>query len=108
MEILSEFIAEYGTTLLYTALTAIFGYIGIAVKTIYKKYINDKTKQDVVKTCVKAVEQLYKDLSGEEKYQMAIESVNEMLTEKGLTITTLELEMLIESAVNEFKQQVKE
>lgn len=108
MEIFSEFIAEYGTTLLYTVITAIAGYIGIAVKTIYKKYIDDKTKQDVVKTCVKAVEQLYKDLSGEEKYQMAIESVNEMLTEKGLTITTLELEMLIESAVNEFKNQVNE
>lgn len=102
MDIFTQFINEYGTTILYTILTALAGYIGIWVKSLYTKYINDKTKQDVVKTCVSAVEQLYKDLHGEEKYNKVVESVSEMLMEKGITITDLELKMLIEAAVGEF------
>lgn len=104
MDIFSQFINEYGTTILYTILTALAGYIGIWVKSLYTKYINDKTKQDVVKTCVSAVEQLYKDLHGEEKYNKVVESVSEMLMEKGITITDLELKMLIEAAVGEFNE----
>ena len=71
MELFSEFITTYGATILYSILTAIAGYLGIVVKNLYTKYINDKTKQDVAKTCVKAVEQIYKDLHGEEKLQKA-------------------------------------
>ena len=104
MDIFTQFINEYGTTILYAILTALAGYIGIWVKSLYTKYINDKTKQDVVKTCVSAVEQLYKDLHGEEKYNKVVESVSEMLMEKGITITDLELKMLIEAAVGEFNE----
>lgn len=104
MELFTQFINEYGTTILYTILTALAGYIGIWVKSLYTKYINDKTKQDVVKTCVSAVEQLYKDLHGEEKYNKVVESVSEMLMEKGITITELELKMLIEASVGEFNK----
>ena len=64
MSILNEFITNYGSTILYTILTAIAGYLGIVVKNLYTKFINDKTKKDVVKTCVKAVEQIYVDLHG--------------------------------------------
>lgn len=104
MDIFTQFINEYGTTILYTILTALAGYIDIWVKSLYTKYINDKTKQDVVKTCVSAVEQLYKDFHGEEKYNKVVESVSEMLMEKGITITDLELKMLIEAAVGEFNE----
>ena len=104
MELFTQFINEYGTTLIYAVLTAIAGYVGLWVKSLYTKYINDKTKQDVVKTCVSAVEQLYKDLHGEEKYNKVVESVSEMLMEKGITITDLELKMLIEAAVGEFNE----
>lgn len=107
MEIFSEFIAEYGTTILYTIITAVAGYIGIALKALYQKYINDKTKESVVKTCVKAVEQLYKNMGGEAKFERAVSAASEMLTEKGINITTLELEMLIESAVAEFNEAFK-
>lgn len=102
MEIFSEFIAEYGTELLYGIVTTIFGFIGIAAKNIYQKYINDKTKESVVKTCVRAVEQLYKGMDGEAKFDRAVSAASEMLIEKGINITTLELEMLIEAAVAEF------
>jgi len=99
---ITEFINEYGTMILYTVLTAIAGYIGLWIKSLYTKYINDKTKKDVVETCVKAVEQLYKDLHGEEKYNEVVLSVSEMLAAKGIAITELEIKMLIEAAVGEF------
>lgn len=46
----------------------------------------------------------YKDLHGEEKYNKVVESVSEMLLEKGITITELELKMLVEAAVGEFNK----
>lgn len=104
----AEFINQYGLTLIYAALTAIAGYIGIAIKNIYKKYIDNKTKKDVCKTCVNAVEQLYKDLHGEEKFAKCIESATEILTNKGIVITELELRMLIEAAVKTAKENIKE
>lgn len=104
----TEFINQYGVTILYTILTGIFGFVGICIKNLCQKYINDKTKKDVVVTCVKAVEQLYKDLHGPEKYDKAVEGIEEMLAEKGITITDLEIKMLIEASCNEFVKAVKE
>lgn len=99
---IQDFINQYGTTILYTVLTALAGYVGIFIKNQYTKYINDKTKQDVVKTCVRAVEQLYADLHGEDKYNKAVEGITEMLSEKGITITEFEIKMLIEATCAEF------
>ena len=107
MEFIQEFISQYGTTILYAVLTAIAGYLGIVVKRIYEKYINDKTKQAVAKTVVQAVEQIYNDLHGDEKLNMALQSMSEMLAEKNIHISELEMRMLIESAVAEFNEAFK-
>lgn len=104
MEFIKLFISEYGTTILYAILTALAGYIGIVAKRLYTKYVNDKTKQAVAKTVVQAVEQIYKDLHGEEKLNKALEAASEMLAEKGITITDLEMRMLIEAALAEFNR----
>ncbi|MBP5462749.1 MAG: phage holin family protein [Lachnospiraceae bacterium] len=102
MDFIRDFINSYGATILYTVITAIAGYIGVTVKKIFNKYVNDKTKKDVAKTCVRAVEQIYTDLHGRDKLEKCLESASEMLAEKGITITDIELRMLIEAAVNEF------
>ena len=107
MELFNEFISTYGTTILYSILTAIAGYLGIVVKNLYTKYNNDKTKQDVAKTCVKAVEQIYKDLHGEEKLQKALEAASDMLLTKNISISDIELRILIEAAVAEFNDAFK-
>ena len=86
MKLLNVFITQYGLTLLYTAITAVAGYLGLSVKKLYTKYINDKTKQDVVRTVVRAVEQIYKDLHGAEKLSKAVESANEMLAGRGVVV----------------------
>ena len=99
---IAEFINEFGATILYAVVTFIGGYIGIAVKNLYTKYINDKTKRAVAKSAVQFVEQVYKDLHGEEKLNEALLAAEEMLAEKGITISALELRVLVEAAVAEF------
>ena len=94
--------------ILATVITALAGYIGVQIKAMYKKHIDDKTKENVVKTVVKAVKQLYKDLNGEEKLAKAIENITALLGERGITISELEIRMLIESAVEELKESATE
>ena len=103
-----DFINQYGVAILYAILTALAGLLARGVKKVYEKYVNDATKRKVAKTVVLAIEQIYKDLDGPEKFDMALQSMTEMLNEKGITITTLEARMLIEAAVGEFNDVFNE
>lgn len=103
MEIVEEFIATYGVTILYSILTAVASFIGLKLKELYEKYINDKTKKDVVNTVCGAINQLYSNLNGPEKLDKAIENITAVLNEKGITISDVEMRMLIESTVYSFK-----
>lgn len=102
MKLFLDFINMYGVEILYAVVTAIAGYIGIVAKNLFTKYINDKTKTAVAKTAVQFVEQVYKDLHGEEKLNCALSAASEMLMEKGIATSDLELRYLIEAAVAEF------
>lgn len=102
MNIFKEFVSEYGLLIIYTLLTAIAGFIGTQIKRLYETHINTDRKRKVVETCVKAVEQLYRDLDGAEKLVKAKENILEMLTQEGIVITEIEMDMLIESVVAEF------
>ena len=97
-----ELFATYVLPVLAAAVTALAGFLGAQLKSLYQKYINDKTKESVVRTCVKAVEQLYHDLGGPEKLEKAKEGIADMLNEKGIPITELEMNLLIEAVVSEF------
>lgn len=98
----AEFINEYGMEILYAIITAVAGYVGIVVKNLCTEYINDKTKRAVAKSAVQFVEQVYKDLHGEEKLNTALSAASEMLLEKGITVSDLEMRVLLEAAVAEF------
>ena len=97
-----DFINNYGTQIMYAVLTFVGGYVGLWVKNLADKYVNDKTKKAVAKTVVQFVEQVYKDLHGEDKLNAALATASEMLAEKGITVTDLEMRVLIEAAVAEF------
>lgn len=97
-----EIFANYALPVIAAVVTALAGFLGAQLKSLYQKYINDKTKEAVVRTCVKAVEQLYHDLSGPEKLEKAKDGVVEMLNEKGIPISDLEMNLLIEAVVSEF------
>ena len=96
-----ELFATYALPIIAAAVTALAGFLGAQLKGLYQKYINDKTKESVVRTCVKAVEQLYHDLGGPEKLEKAKEGIEDMLNEKGIPITELEMNLLIEAVVSE-------
>lgn len=100
----STFFSTYGLEILGTILTALAGYFGIIIKNLCAKYLDNKTKQDVANTCVKAVEQIYKDIHGAEKLEKAMENAAAILTERGIAISDTELRMLIESALAEFNE----
>ena len=100
----AELLSTHVLPLLATALTALAGFVGTQIKNLYRRWVDDKTKEAVVRTCVKAVEQLYRDLGGPEKLEQAKVGIRQMLEEKGIFISELEMEMLIESVVAEFNQ----
>lgn len=104
MGLFEQFMTQYGMELIGTALVAIAGAFGLIVKNLATKYLNDKTKQAVAKIVVRGVEQVYKDLHGEEKLNQALEMFADLLTEKGIQCSELEMRILLESAVAEFNK----
>lgn len=91
-----------------TILTAIAAYVGVKVKEIIQEKANTETKKKIVETTCKYVEQVCDDLASGEKYLKAKEAIVEQLNAKGISITELELEVLIEATVNSFKNNVSE
>ena len=98
----TDYVSAYIIPAAIALLTALAGWLGQKLRQAVDKYLADKTKRAVARTCVKAVEQLYHELGGEEKRVRAEKAIVEMLAEKGVTITELEMRMNIEAVVAEF------
>lgn len=84
---------------LATFLTGLFTYIGTRLKKVYEEKVNTETAKNVVEDAVRFVEQVYKDLHGQEKLEKTTAQVAEVLQSKGISISEAEINMLIESAV---------
>lgn len=105
-----NFLNEYG--ILSMVITAVVGAVGTALglffKRLYTNTIGDKIKLDTIKeiagVVVKFVEQVYKDIHGEEKMEEALKAFAEMLNNKGITISELEMRVYLESALAEFNE----
>jgi hypothetical protein len=105
-----NFLNEYG--ILSMVITAVVGAVGTALglffKRLYTNTIGDKIKLDTVKeiarVVVKFVEQVYKDIHGEKKMEEALKAFSEMLNNKGITISELEMRVYLESALAEFNE----
>ena len=98
----AEFIKIYGMEILLGILGFIGTVLGFVLKNLAKKYLNDKTKQAIAKVCVQFVEQVYKDIHGADKLYRALERASQLLAEKGIEFSAVEMETLIEAAVAEF------
>ena len=88
--------------ILYAALTAIAGFLGAQIKKRIDRVTADEEKRKAVETVVKAVEQMYQDLSGREKLEKAKENILVILQSKDIAISEIEMDMLIEACVAEF------
>lgn len=86
-----------------TIVTAIFGYVAVAIKSKLSKKLDTDTKKEIVSETVKYVQQVYETLDGKEKLRKALDTSIEWLNEKGIKITEAEATILIESAIKGFK-----
>jgi hypothetical protein len=84
------------------------GIIGIIITVLlafvrkkYSQYVNTETKQKLVNDVVYYTEQVFKTLHGKEKLDKAKTTLVTLLNEKGINFTEEELNVLIESAVNQ-------
>ena len=95
-------INQYLTQIILTLLLALAAFLGAQVRNIYRKYVTTEIKQNVIRTAVRFVEQVYKDIHGPEKLAQAMAKASEILEGYGITISESELVAMIEAAVNEF------
>ncbi len=87
-----------------TILTAVGTYVGTKIKAVYTDKVNTETKEKIVHNTCRYVNQLYDDLQGQEKFELAQKEIVEQLNQKGISITELELKVMIEAAVNGLKK----
>lgn len=90
----------------------ILAIIGILTYQIVK-YLKDNKflqelnkKKELVEIAVRMCQQLYNDLDGASKYQIAVEWVTDQFNEYGIKTTPDELKGLIESILQRIKQEV--
>lgn len=102
MDFIKNFISDYGAEILSTIALGIATYVGYFLKAIVQEFVNNKKIKEIVKTAVAAVEQMYKNLHGQEKFEAALAAATEMLNNKGLIISQIELRLLIEATLAEF------
>ena len=103
----AEIINEYGAEILGTLLLAMAGIFGMIAKNLVSKYLDTDTKRTLAKVVVQFVEQVYKDLHGEDKLNAALTVFAEMLIKKNIDASELEMKVLIEAAVAEFNNAFK-
>lgn len=103
MNILNQYINQ----IILMLILALAAWLGAQAKNLYRKYIDNEIKQNVCRTVVRFVEQVYIDLHGPEKLSQAMEKASEILEGYGITISESELIAMIEAAVNEFNNAFK-
>ena len=105
---LEFFMTNYGTQLIGLILCAVFGCIAYAVKQIARTYLNDETKLSIARTVVRFVEQVWTEIHGQDKLQKALETAEEMLRKKNIPFDADEMMVLIEAAVQEMNEIIKQ
>lgn len=100
----AEIINMYGAEILGSIFVALAGIFGMVVKNMVAKYLDTDTKRTLAKVVVQFVEQTYKELHGEEKLTAALNVFEELLAEKNIYASSVEMQVLLESAVAEFNK----
>lgn len=105
---IKELINQLTSNIIQVILVGVFTYVGVAFKNLNKKYVDNETKSVIVKNCVRCIEQIYTDLHGDKKKEQCEQQIVQLLYEKGITITQEELDVMIEAAVHEMNNKMKE
>lgn len=105
---MNEILSTYGMEIVKAIVIMIFGYVGIVLKNLAAKYITTDTAKKVAQTTVNYVEQVYKDIHGDDKLAVALKTASEILAEKNIVISDTELHALVEAAVKELNDRYHE
>ena len=105
---MNEILATYAMEIIKVIALMIFTIIGVSAAKLQAKYINTETKRKVAATTVAYIEQVYKDLHGDEKLVRALAVAASILSQKGIKTTDEELKVLIEAAVKKMNDAYKE
>jgi len=100
----TEIINAYGVEIIGTLLLALAGIVAMVARSMAAKYLDTDTKRNLAKVVVRFVEQVYKDLHGEEKLNASLSVLSDMLKEKKIRASEAEMLVLIEAAVAEFNE----
>ena len=98
-EILSEILLSVASIVI----PAIFTWLGTKINA----FLKEKMKKEIVVEVVNYVEKTCSKLSSTEKYQEALSKASEWLESKNISVSETELNILIESAVNNLSSEIK-
>lgn len=82
-----------------TLLLLFVSYVGVKIKAVYENKVKNEQVKDIIEKIVMYVEQKGKELTSSEKYDVALSKASEWLDEKHIKMSETELEIFIESAV---------
>ena len=102
---INEIISTYAQPVFSLLLSIIMGVLGMTIRRLYTRYVDTDTKVTLAKTVVLFVEQVYKDLHGDDKLNSALAIMREHLAEYSIHISDAEMRLLIEAAVAEFNAE---
>ena len=101
-----EIVSTYLIPLLMTILTGVATWIGTKIKSIIEEKAKNEKVKDIIYDVVKYVEQTSKDLASSDKFDRAVKNATEWLNSKGINLSSYELEIMIESAVNDLYRNI--
>lgn len=91
------------SNILLTLLTTLIGYISIIIKKKFEYIELTKEKEKIIKNVCITINQLYNNITNEEKYNKAFLYIKDIFKEKGIESSELEIQILIESTVHNIK-----
>ena len=100
--ILFEMVAYYAPQVMEAALYVIAIVIGIVAGKYIRPLLQNKVVEVFARNAVLFVEQVYKDLHGEDKLNMALEQLSVRLTKWKINISAAEMKFMLEAAVAKF------
>ena len=103
---LESIISTYGFDIISTIILIIVSVLAYQIKKIYNQYATTDEKERIVAGIVRYVQQVYDALDGDEKKNIAIIKVKDILEKYNITVSEEELDILIEKSVYEMKNAV--
>lgn len=99
MNVVMDLLSDLLLAFLGVVLTFIASRAGAFLARLFREKWKDESIRSVADTCVRAVEQMYREKSGSEKLDKALLMAERMLGDKGIRITAGELRYVLEAAL---------